>query len=95
MASYFTNESLNFLSSIDTGVDYNHPVLGGGIGPDRKVLGGYDFVGDAYDGFTTPIPDTDPMDCNAHGTHVAGIVAASGPNPYNMTGVAPQANLRA
>lgn len=38
-------------SSIDTGVDFNHPSLGNGQwGPGHKVVGGYDFVGDAYDG---------------------------------------------
>ena len=36
--------------SIDTGIDYTHPVLGGGIGPGHKVIGGFDFVGDAYTG---------------------------------------------
>lgn len=36
--------------SIDTGIDYNHPALGSGIGTDKKVVGGYDFVGDAFDG---------------------------------------------
>lgn len=95
VASYFVSESLNSLTSIDTGVDYNHPLLGGGIGLEKKVLGGYDLVGDSYNGTNTPVPGPNPMDCNSHGTHVAGIVAASGPNPYNITGVAPQANLRA
>ncbi|KAK7692412.1 hypothetical protein QCA50_004037 [Cerrena zonata] len=35
---------------IDTGIDYTHPLLGGGIGPGHKVIGGFDFVGDAYTG---------------------------------------------
>lgn len=41
------------------------------------------------------MPDDDPfVNCvgGDHGTHVAGIVAA-GPNPYNFTGVAPDATL--
>ncbi|EJF57652.1 subtilisin-like protease [Dichomitus squalens LYAD-421 SS1] len=33
---------------IDTGVDYTNPYLGGAFGPGHKVIGGYDFVGDAY-----------------------------------------------
>ncbi|KAG8906709.1 hypothetical protein FRB99_006307 [Tulasnella sp. 403] len=77
---------------IDTGVDYLHPALGGGFGKGFKVSHGYDFVGDAYDGTNTPIPDDDPMDCEGHGTHVSGIVGAN-LNEYNFTGVAPRANL--
>ena len=34
--------------SIDTGIDYTNPSLGGALGPGHKVIGGYDFVGDAY-----------------------------------------------
>lgn len=67
---------------IDTGIDYLHPDLGGGIGPSYKVVGGYDFVNS----------DTDPMDDHDHGTHVAGIIAADG---ASLTGVAPHAKLLA
>jgi len=66
---------------IDTGIDYDHPDLGGGFGADYKVVGGYDF----YNG------DSDPMDDNGHGTHVAGIIAANG----IIKGVAPSARLLA
>src|SRR5690349_21401106 len=38
------------IAIIDTGVDYNHPALGGRWG--KKVIGGYDFVS----------RDSDPMD---------------------------------
>lgn len=80
---------------IDSGVDYSHPNLGGKFGPGNKVTGGYDYVGDEYTGRNDPIPDDDPMDCGGHGTHVAGIIAANGPNPYNISGVAKDAELRA
>jgi minor extracellular serine protease Vpr len=47
-----------------------------------KVAGGYDFVGDDYDastpGLDVPQPDPDPLDCNGHGTHVAGTAAGFG-----------------
>ncbi|MGB2581604.1 MAG: S8 family serine peptidase, partial [Thermoplasmata archaeon] len=46
-----------------------------------KVIGGYDFYNH----------DSDPMDDNGHGTHVAGVVAADGA----MIGVAPDARLLA
>ncbi|KAG8915766.1 hypothetical protein FRC01_003515 [Tulasnella sp. 417] len=77
---------------IDSGVDYLHPALGGGFGPGFKVSHGMDLVGDDYTGMNDPVPDDDPMDCTGHGTHVAGILGADS-NPYNFTGVAPQADI--
>jgi subtilisin family serine protease len=55
-----------------------------------KVVGGYDFAGDNYDataasGSTTPSPDPDPMDCNGHGSHVAGTLAGYGENADGST----------
>jgi subtilisin family serine protease len=71
---------------MDTGIDYDHPDLGSCFGEGCRVEFGYDFVGDAYTGPGSPInPDDDPDDCQGHGTHVAGIVGASG----TVTGVAP------
>ena len=47
-----------------------------------KVAGGYDFVGNAYNSKdpanAIPQPDTNPLDCNNHGTHVAGSAAGYG-----------------
>ncbi|QRV81567.1 minor extracellular protease vpr protein [Ceratobasidium sp. AG-Ba] len=81
---------------IDSGIDYTHPVLGGGFGARYKVIGGYDFVGDAYNGTNTPQPDNDPLDqCSGHGTHVAGILGADPNNPYNISGVAYEASINA
>ncbi|MGB8225646.1 MAG: S8 family serine peptidase [Sedimentisphaerales bacterium] len=51
----------------DTGIDYTHPMLGGGGFPNSKVIGGYDF-GDS---------DSDPFPTEAHGTCCAGIAAGS------------------
>ncbi|KAI8799871.1 hypothetical protein BJ742DRAFT_764702 [Cladochytrium replicatum] len=84
---------------IDTGVDWKHPALGGGTKfPTAKVAYGFDFVGDDYNGSTdnaVPKPDPDPMDCNGHGTHVAGIVAANSTSTFVFTGVAPDVTLGA
>ncbi len=63
---------------LDTGVDYNHPDLGGGWG--KRVVAGYDFVNN----------DTNPMDDNGHGTHIAGIIGSSS---TTYSGVAPQVNF--
>lgn len=84
---------------IDTGIDYIHKGMGGNgsysgqhfddstVPWTTKVVGGYDFVGDDYDGNNGARPDGDPMDaCIGHGSHVAGTVAGLGldadGNPY-------------
>ncbi len=51
----------------DTGIDYNHPMLGDGGFPNDKVIGGYDTGED----------DFDPVDGQGHGTACAGIAAGS------------------
>ena len=79
---------------IDTGVDYDHPDLGGCFGPHCRVEKGFDLVGDAFDANDiAPIiaPDPDPDDCAGHGTHVAGIIGANG----GIKGVAPEVTFLA
>ena len=70
---------------IDTGINYNLAPLGGGIGPTKKVVAGFDFV----DG------DADPMDLDGHGTAVAATIAARSYTTGGVTyqGVAPDARL--
>ena len=52
------------------------------FGPDApKVKGGFDFVGDNYnanDPKSVPVPDSNPLDCAGHGTHVAGTAVGFG-----------------
>jgi subtilisin family serine protease len=93
----YTGKGLK-VAVMDTGTDYDHPDLGGCFGAGCRVFTGWDFVGDDYnaDPSTTayqpvPNPDSDPDDCNGHGTHVAGIVGAKG----EVTGVAPDVTFGA
>ncbi len=61
------------IALIDSGVHPQHPWLGGGIGPDRLIVGGADLV----NGNATPeaLPQTRVLE--AHGTEMAGIVLGS------------------
>ncbi|PSS03385.1 peptidase S8/S53 domain-containing protein [Coniella lustricola] len=78
---------------VDTGVDWKHPALGGCFGEGCLVAYGFDLVGDEWDGLNIPKPDGNPYDdCNGHGTHVSGMIAAQ-TNPMNFTGVAPGVQL--
>ncbi|TLD08893.1 uncharacterized protein PgNI_07817 [Pyricularia grisea] len=86
------------IAVVDTGVDYDNPILGGCLGANCIVTHGWDSVGvdELLDvaGAVTPVPDDDPMDCAGHGMHVAGIVAAL-PNEFGFLGAAPGATLGA
>jgi len=59
---------------VDTGIDYNHPAL------KDKVIAQIDTINN----------DSDAMDDNGHGTHVAGAIAS---NDSNYKGVAPDVSL--
>jgi thermitase len=67
------------IAVVDSGVDYNHPDLSG------KVIKGPDYVNN----------DSDPMDDVGHGTHVAGIAAATAANGQFGEGVSPDSKILA
>jgi len=93
----YTGEGIK-VAVMDSGIDYDHPDLGGGFGTGYRVFTGWDFVGDAYNPdpdspYYDPVPAPDPYpdDCRGHGTHVAGIVGANG----GVVGVAPEVTFGA
>lgn len=59
------------IAILDSGVDLFHPDLSG------KLVSGYDFAND----------DSNPQDDYGHGTHVAGIAAASTNNGIGVAGL--------
>ncbi|KAI8092899.1 peptidase S8/S53 domain-containing protein [Halteromyces radiatus] len=87
---------------VDSGVDYYHPALGGGFGPNFTVALGYDLVGNYFNVADpssrheqpTPLDDcaAAQLDDSGHGTHVTGIIA-SNDKRYNFTGVAPKSKI--
>ncbi|MEB3284463.1 MAG: S8 family serine peptidase [Candidatus Sericytochromatia bacterium] len=73
---------------VDTGVDYSHPDLKDRVvlGPDLAFRAGRIFNRKDKDG---------PMDDNGHGTHCAGIIAATANNKLGIAGVAPDSRVMA
>lgn len=72
------------IAVIDSGIDYTHPALNGGLPagqkcfgePQCQVVGGADLVGDNFNG-KNAMPSSDPFaNCvgSEHGTHVAGTL---------------------
>lgn len=61
-----------------------------------KVKGGYDFVGETWDGDVDPVedPDPNPIDFEGHGTHVADIITGRSADGSHA-GLAPGADLYA
>lgn len=72
-----TGVTSTVLAIIDTGVDMNHPDLVG------KIVPGWNFVNS----------DSTPQDDHGHGTHVAGIAAATTNNGTGVAGVCPECRI--
>ncbi len=78
---------------IDTGIDYTHPDLVNNLfrnpldcDADGVDDDGNGYVDDCF-GIDAYNRDADPFDDNAHGTHVAGTIGASGDNGLGVVGV--------
>lgn len=57
------------IAVVDSGIDYLHPSLGGGLGAGFKAESGYEFVGDNYSTSSPGVlfSDDDPIVCLGHG----------------------------
>ena len=93
-----TGSSSVVIAILDSGIFYNHPDLQANMWANpNEVLDGIDNDGngkidDIY-GWDCANGDNDPMDDSSHGTHVAGIVGASGNNAIGIAGVCWTAKL--
>ncbi|OQW52819.1 MAG: hypothetical protein A4S09_08220 [Proteobacteria bacterium SG_bin7] len=65
------------MAVVDSGVDYTHQDLAANMWKDAQGNFGYDFVN----------RDSDPRDDFSHGTHVAGLMAATTNNAIGVAGV--------
>ncbi len=78
---------------IDTGIDYTHPDLAANIwtNPGEIPDNGEDDDGNGYvddvHGYDFSDLDSDPMDVDGHGSHVAGTIGAVGDNNEGVVGV--------
>lgn len=92
----FTGSSDVVVAVIDTGIDYNHLDLQANIWTNQNEIpgNGIDDDGNGYDddylGWDFVEGNNDPMDsieAESHGTHVAGIIGATGNNGEGVAGV--------
>ncbi len=86
---------------IDTGIDYFHPDLESNVwvNPGEVPANGVDDDGNGYiddvHGYDFVSRDSDPLDDQMHGTHVAGIIGAVGDNRMGVSGVCWRVSLMA
>lgn len=89
----------NIVAVLDSGVDYGNEDLRGAMWenpgdipgvPGRAGTHGFDFI----DGDDEPLPENNSFE-ESHGTHCAGIVAATSDNETGIAGVSPKTKIMA
>ncbi len=98
-----TNGSQEIVAAvIDTGIDYTHPDLQDNIWVNTtETLNGKDDDGNGYIddihgwNFADNTNDARTSKAAPHGTHVAGLIGATGHNQVGVVGVAPKVKLMA
>lgn len=93
------------IAIIDTGVDITHPDLADNIWTNELEANGAEFADDDNNGYYDDVHGwdfikneaiiTNGYDLNGHGTHCAGIAAASGNNGLGIVGANPDALIMA
>jgi len=78
---------------LDTGIDYTHPDLASNVWTSTVAFSGTDQNGNPVQcgagshGLNVVDSTCDPFDDNGHGSHVAGIIGATGNNGVGVSGV--------
>ena len=87
-----TSKDTPVVAVVDTGVDYTHEDL-----KDKMWVNPYQNKLKGVHGFdfTATRSDCEPMDDNGHGTHCAGIIAATRDNDKGISGVADNVKIMA
>ena len=91
------NNSSVIIAVIDSGVAYNHPDLINNMWDGTSCKNENNiFLGNCKHGYDYDNNDNDPLPSDSsHGTHVAGIIAATKNNGKGVIGVAPNAKIMA
>ena len=95
---FFTSNPTITIAVVDTGVDLTHPDLSANLWVNTlETVNGIDDDGNGYiddiNGWDFGANDPNPNDLCGHGTHVAGIAAATTNNGRGVAGVAFDARI--